>query len=315
MDPPRTRAQSLAVDTERERRLGELARRQHGVVSSAQLGVLGLPAGAVHRRWRRGLLRRLHRGVYQVGPILPAAGRLMAATLACGPDALVADWSAAELLKLVERPADEMHAVQVLIVGGRGRSRPGISVRRARALDPAERTRVDRIPVTTPARTLLDLAARAGLRELERLVARAEQERLVTRRGLEAALLRGCRHRGAGALRAVLDQAGGPALTVSEAEALFLELIRNAGIDMPETNVRFGDFRLDFLWRTMGIAVEVDGYRYHGSRPRFEADRRRAAQLAARGIHVIPVTWRQIVEEGTATAVRIASALLRAELR
>jgi very-short-patch-repair endonuclease len=69
---------------------------------------------------------------------------------------------------------------------------------------------------------------------------------------------------------------------------------------------------VDFLWRAEGIAVEVDGYRYHSARSRFENDRRRAAHLAAHGIQVIPVTWRQIADEGTATAVQLGRALLRA---
>jgi very-short-patch-repair endonuclease len=69
---------------------------------------------------------------------------------------------------------------------------------------------------------------------------------------------------------------------------------------------------IDFLWRAEGIAVEVDGYRYHSSRSRFESDRRRTAYLAAHGIQVIPVTWRQIVDEGTATVVQLGGALLRA---
>ncbi len=301
------------MDTELERRLWELAARQHGVVARGQMLELGMRPGAIGRRARRGGLRRLHRGVYQVGPVLAPSGRLLAATLACGRQGIVADWSAAVVWRV--REGSDGEPVHILLVGGGGRSRPGIRVRRVRRLDPDERTCVDGIPVTTPARTLLDLAAVAGAGELERAVARAERERLVSRDQLRAMLLRGAGRPGAPALRALLSQAGGPALTRSEAEALFLKLIREASLPLPETNVVVGGYELDFLWRKQRIAVEVDGYRYHGTRRRFEADRRRATRLAALGIQVIPVTYRQIVEQRTATAVQIGNALLRAELR
>ncbi len=169
--------------------------------------------------------------------------------------------------------------------------------------------------MTSAARTLLDLAPLIGVRELESAVARAESERLVSRAEAQELLARAGRRPGVAALRAVLELDGGPALTRSEAENRFLELVRQASLPAPETNVRFGGYEIDFLWRDHRIAVEVDGFRYHSSRPRFEGDRRRATNLAALGIHVIPVTWRQIVDEGMATAVRIGNALLRAELR
>jgi hypothetical protein len=74
-------------------------------------------------------------------------------------------------------------------------------------------------------------------------------------------------------------------------------------------NVPFEGCEIDFLWRPQGIAVEVQGYRFHGSRPRFEGDRRRTAHLAARGIQVIPLSWSQIVDDAIATAVQLGQAL------
>ena len=101
-------------------------------------------------------------------------------------------------------------------------------------------------------------------------------------------------------------------MTRSEAEMRFLELVRRAGLPPPEVNVRLGRYEIDVLWRAEGIAVEVDGFRYHASRPRFEGDRRRDSWLLARGIKVIRLSWRQITDEAVATAVQVGQALTRA---
>lgn len=298
-----------------QHRLNDLVRRQHGVVTRPQLLELGFTAGGIRHRLTSGRFNRLHQGVYVVGPIIPRHAREMAAVLACGPEALLGDRSAAVLWDLVPPPADPSVPVDVVRIGGSSRDRPGIRVRRVRCLEAADRAERDGIPVTSPARTLLDLAAVVGGRDLERAIARAERERLVERDQLEDLVARHGGRRGAPALRAVLERAGGPALTRSEAEVRFLRLVRKARLPPPKTNARVGGYELDFLWREHGIAVEVDGYAFHSSRPRFEGDRRRAADLASRGIQVIPLTWKQIVEEGTATAVQVAQALLQAKLR
>ncbi len=122
------------------------------------------------------------------------------------------------------------------------------------------------------------------------------------------------RRAGVPALRAIVERAGGPALTRSEAEARFLALVRRARLAAPEANVRIAGREIDFFWRAERVAVEVDGYRYHGTRVRFEGDHRRGAHLAAHGIHVIPVTWRQIVEDEVGTAADLARALAHAQV-
>jgi very-short-patch-repair endonuclease len=185
-------------------------------------------------------------------------------------------------------------------------------VRRLSRLESDERTYVDGIPVTAPARTLIDFASVAYSRELEEAVAIAERQQLVVRAELLSNLARYRGRPGLRALRAVLAADGGPALTRSEAESRFLTLIRKARLPAPEANVMVEGYEIDFLWRAQRIAVEVDGYRYHRSRPQFEKDRRRAAELAAHGIHVIPLTWRQIVDDAVATAVQLGQTLIRA---
>ncbi len=129
-----------------EHRVAALARRQHGVATRSQLLELGLRSGAVQRCASAGRFQRLHHGVYQLGPILPPRGRLLAAMLACGPVSLLADWSAADLWQLIHLPRRDRGLVYVVVVGGTARSRSGIRVRSVRRLDPGERGQVDGIP-------------------------------------------------------------------------------------------------------------------------------------------------------------------------
>jgi very-short-patch-repair endonuclease len=291
-----------------ERRIAALARQQHGLVTRAQLLAAGLRPGAVDRRLRGARLRALHRGVYLVGPLALPRTPLMAAVLACGPGALLSHGTAASLWDLVPgRGAGD--PLDVAVPGG-DRRRPGIRIHRIGPLAPAERTELDGIPVTTPARTLLDLAGTVAGRELEQAIARGERAGLVTARELAGALSRRRGRPGAAALRLLLDAAHRPALTRSEAEERFLALVRQAGLPAPEVNVRVGPFELDFLWRAAGLAVEVDGFRFHASPAAFERDRRRDARLAARGIQVIRLSWRQVADEGLVTAVQVAQALV-----
>jgi very-short-patch-repair endonuclease len=114
------------------------------------------------------------------------------------------------------------------------------------------------------------------------------------------------------ALRAILERSGGPALTRSRAEEAAVALIRKAGLPAPHTNVAVGPYELDIFWPRERVAVEVDGFRHHSSRPRFENDRRKDAWLRARGITVLRLSWRQLTEEAVATAVQLGQALVHA---
>ncbi len=296
-----------------ERGIMELARDQHGVVTRRQLIEMGLGQRAISRRAESKQLDRLFRGTYVVGPIAPPRAREMAAVLACGREAVISHRSATGLWSVFPAPPVS-DPVDVTVVGRRSQV-SGICARGTTALADDERTRVDGIPVTSIGRTLVDFAAVASMDEIERAVARAERESLVTPPALDVLLTRYHRRPGISALRAVLKRSGGPALLESEAERIFLQdVVRDGDLPAPRTNARVGRDRLDFFWDEYGIAVEIDGFRWHGNRPRFNSDRRRITRLAAAGIQVIPITWSQIVDEPTATAVQVGKALLRAEL-
>lgn len=291
-----------------EERIVAVASGQHGVVTRAQLLEIGVADRSIAHRLVTGRLSTLHRGVYGVGPFVPPAAPLMAAVLACGPRAVLSHRSAAALHQLLAAPPA---IPSVTEPRPSCRRRPGIRVWRVRRLDDDETTRREGIPVTVPLRTLIDLAVELDENALERVIARAERERLVTDGDLRAALERYRGRAGFRRFRVVLGRIGGPSFTRSEAEARFLALIRRARLPAPRSNVHIAGYEVDFLWPELQLAVEVDGYRYHGARARFEADRRRAATLAAHGIQVVSLTWRQIVDDEIATAVHLGQALAR----
>src|ERR671911_106270 len=295
----------------RERAIAELAGRQHGLVTRKQLLDLGLSCDAVDNRLKAGRLHSLYRGVYLLGHVAaPPHAREMAAVLACGSGAAMSHGSAAHLLRLLPYPA-EVVPLDLIVSGRHPGSRPGIRLHRpVIPLDPRDVGVVDGIPVTKPARTLLDLAASVTASDLERALAEAQARRMVTRATLEAVLARGGRTRGAAALRRRLDSGARPTLTRSEAERRLLDLIRRAQLAHPAANAWVGRHEVDLLWRAQRLVVEVDGFQFHSSRVAFERDRARDAVLQAQGFRGMRVTWRQIVDEPQATLARIAQALV-----
>ncbi len=306
-----------------DRAVMAVARRQHGAISWTQLTRTGLSAGGVRNRVARGWLRRVHRGVYLVGPLLAIHSYAMAAVLAAGEDALLSHYPAAVLWGL-RPPCDA--AIDVTVPGRKARDRPGIRLHRSH-LHPTDRARHQSVPVTSPARTLLDLATQLTQRNLDRATDEARVHRLVTdhaltgkvplstrprgstkrTRKLNEQFRRYPHHRGTPAPTQAIQTE--PALTRSEAERRLLELIRAARLTTPETNVRVGQHEVDFLWREQRLVVEVDGYAFHSSRGAFERDRRRDADLAREGIRVVRVTWRQIADEPEAIVATLAAAL------
>jgi very-short-patch-repair endonuclease len=234
----------------------------------------------------------------------------MAAVLACGGECRVSHRSAAVLWEL--RPgAAPGEPVEVTMHRGKRRRIPGIRAHAARDLLPDEVTRVHGIPVTTPARTLLDLGECVGPRELEQALARAERNDRVTRAEVRAMLRGHPQHRAARALRPLLDDNRPTAFTRSRAEELLLAVIRKARMPMPELNARLLHFEVDFLWRAPRLVVEVDGLAYHGSARAFVEDRRRDAELTAAGYRVLRFTWQDLTEQPEATLYRLAQALVR----
>ncbi len=277
-----------------------VAASQHGAVTSMQLFARGVTRDELRHRVGQGWLRRRHRGVYLVGPLETPFSLAMAAVLAYGDGALLSHHSAAVVCGIRPPPAEPLHVTVARDV----RSRDGIRVHRA-TLHPADVTRRHGIPVTSPERTLLDLAATE--RDVDRALNEARILRLVSDPSLDEQFSRYPRHRGAAALKDAAHAA--PGFTRSEAERRALRLIRRARLPEPETNVRLHGYEVDFLWRDQRLIAEIDGYAFHSMRSSFERDRRRDQRLMTAGYTVIRVTWRQLTEEPEAVVATLASAL------
>lgn len=277
----------------------EVARHQHGVVTGAQLQGLGLDQSAIARRVAQGRLRRLHRGVFLVGPIEAELTAPTAAVLACGEGAVLGGRTAAAIWGLIDRRGSTID----VLTTRRARSRPGIRIHRTSSLDARDVTRHQGIPITRPARTLLDLAVTASAAELDRAI---EQAQILHRVAPERAVERLSGQRGAVKLRAALRRNREPRLTRSEAERRLLALVRHASLPAPATNVRIEGLEVDLLWRPQRLVVEVDGFAFHGTRAAFERDRRRDARLQTAGYRVVRLTWRRITDEPLAVAAQLA---------
>lgn len=266
-----------------DRALRELARGQHGVLTLGQIEAVGLSPRAVRDRAASGRLRRVHSGVYALER-LDDHGRWMAAVLACGAGTVLSHRSAAALWGFV----DARVRVDVSAPSRAGRSRDSIDVHRTDKLDPRDLTVYERIPCTTPARTLLDLAGVADRRTLERAVDRAEELRSFDLDAIHELLQRHPRRRGRRALAAILADYDRPTTTRSVAEEHMLALIAAAGLPRPSVNtwIALDDntgYEADFLWPDARLIVEVDGRTHHARRRAFAHDRQRDRRLALAG--------------------------------
>jgi very-short-patch-repair endonuclease len=287
--------------------LAELARQQHGVVSRRQLLDLGHARATISVWEKDGKLHRLHRGAYAVGhEALSWEGRLLAAVLANEP-AVASHKTAAWIWGLLRTRPGTFH----LTAPTRRHRKKLVLVHFAR-LQAEDVKTVNRIPVTSPARTVLDLAPDESLRDLGRLLRRADDNELLDRRRFEALLSRAGGHPGRGklaaALRAYMPE---QAVLRSDLEKRFRDLVLAAGLPRPQTNVVVEGYELDAYWEAEGFAVELDVYATHGSPTSFEEDRKREDDLLLTGIELIRVTDVRLDREPRETIARVAAHLAR----
>jgi very-short-patch-repair endonuclease len=263
----------LAVDAV----IGALASRQHGVVGRAQLLRGGVGPEAIKQRVRAGRLHPCYRGVYAVGHlVLSQRGRWMAAVLAT--DGVLSHRSAGALWRIRLTSSGRIE----LITPRTRRKRPGLLLHRA-VLPHDEVTIHDGIPVTTPERTLLDLAAVVPRHQLQRAINEAEILRLP---GPHALLARHRSKKGTANLRALAP----PTHTRSDLEARFHTFLDERRFPRPQTNVLIEGFEVDCAWPDRKLIVELDSYTFHATRQAFDRDRRRDRHLATKGWTVIRVT-------------------------
>jgi hypothetical protein len=285
------------------------AAEQEGQITTPQLRAYGLDSHAVLRRVRSGWLHPMYRGVYAVGHAgVKREGRFMAAVLACGDRAWLS-WFAAGVH--MEFMAWEEGPPHVTVVGTKARRVEGIVVHRARSLHWRDTYRFKGIPVTSPARTLLDLATVLAPADLRTAARRAQALHRVSVRDLLEVVTRSNGHPGVGALRTVI--ADGPAATRNTYEDLVLDLLDSSDIERPEVNapLHLNGITIipDYLWRARNLAIEADSERWHEHKLVREHDADKQAILEAHGWRVLRIDYQQVVRRPEQTLARIRAAL------
>jgi len=280
----------------------QLAERQWGVITRAQLDRAGVTSSTITRWVTSGRLQRVYPRVYVVGHLaLRTEGRLLAALLYAGPGAALSHGSAASWWELVSYEPRLIHVCSPV----QRRSVPGVHVHRARRLD---RVRHRGLPVTTVARTLLDFASVSSFDRLRRAVAEAEFRRLLDLEEIDAVLGRG--RPGSAALGQALERHRPEyARTMSPLEGRLLDLCQGHGIPLPAVNVRIAGYKVDALWRDHRVVAEVDGGAAHGTAARMEADRDRDLALRAAVYVVVRYTWRQVTGHAASVAADLRRVL------
>ncbi len=257
------------------------AGEQHGLLARRDLLELGFGHAAIEHRLATGRLHRVMRGVYAVGwPGLTRERRWMAAVLACGPEAALSHRSAAALWGIGE----ERRRLVNVSVRRRCEVRPARVRARSRPSLPAgDVTIYEGIPVTTPARTLVNLAGEVGAEELERCVNEADKRDRIDPEALRAALAGFRGERGVRALRALLDRQTF-ALSDSDLEVFFRRIAKSAGLPAPRGKAWVNGFEVDFFWPELGLVVETDGLHYHRTAAEQGRDRVRDQAHTAAGL-------------------------------
>ena len=232
---------------------------------------------------------------------------MLAAVKACGPGAVLSHRSAAELWGFLDR-ADR--GIDVTVVGPRSRELPGIVGHRTSHLEPRDRSRFQGIPVTAPARTVIDVAAVLTDAELRHAVRRAQGLRRVNTRQLLETIERVGPRRGTGSLRQAI--ATGPAPTRSALEDVVLDLLLAGGFEHPDVNrplvIEGRRVIPDFRWSEQRLVLEADGAAWHDNAIARADDVERQALLEASGERVVRVTWHQAVTKSAETVARIRAA-------
>ena len=286
---------------------GEIADRQHGVVARWQLLAAGMSPEAIARSLKAGRLRSMLRGVYSVGhAVVSADGWYQAALLACGDQSVLGHHTAC--MKWDLRRGD-LFPLSVIVPGDRGRKLDRIQTRRTK-LDRRDWMLFDGLRLTTPARTIIDMAGELSPKEMRLLVERAQDVKRFDPKRIEEVLERNHRRPGCRPLLhliALLNPDADGAK--SYLERLFLKLVRKAGLPFPEVNVMIEKRERDFVWRDRRLVVEVDGYANHSSRQAMRRDRARDRELTAALWRPARFTYEDVAFEPGATAKELTRLL------
>ena len=283
---------SVQSDTA-EARIARIAGQAHGVVTRRELLDGGVTRAQIEWRLRTGALLVEHPGIYRVGHRAPSVeATYMAAVKACGEGARLRGLAAAYLYGLLR---NIRHPPPPEVTTPTRRRVERVRTSHARHMDPREADTFKSIPITTVARTLVDLAAVLSFDDLALACHEAEVRHRTRPAEIEAVLERHPSRPGARNLRRILR--GEANVVLSPLENRFLSLLRRANLPLPVTNRPAGAKRVDCRWPDHRLTVELDGYRYRNSRHAWEQDRRREREARARGDEFRRYTWGDVAEE------------------
>ncbi len=294
--------------------IARLAGQRYGVFSRDEAIARGATAGAINRRIATGRWHRLHRGVFRLAGAPPTWHQsLYAACLAWGPDAFASHRAAAALRSLA---GFEGQHIELIVPRGRSRHDPDVILHRM-TLRPGDTTTLDHIPVTTTARTLVDLAGLAPKDAVEEALDDALRRRLTTIQALrrQVAVGESAPTRGVKVIRALLKDRS-PSATPSDSvlgTKLWRVLVRG-GIKHGIRQYRVWRDKtlvgiVDVAFPDEGVAVEADGYRWHSGQPRWKRDLARRNELVALGWRVLHFTWSDVVETPDRVVATVSHAL------
>jgi hypothetical protein len=281
--------------------IAQRANRRKGLVDRDDLFAAGLTRGQINWRVQSGLLIPEYAGIYRVGHCAPnLETSYLAAVLACGEGALLSGRAAAYLYGLIkgDSPSPE-------VTTPTQRRPKGVIVRRA-IVHRRDATTYRGIPITTVARTVVDMAAQSTAPELAEIFHHAVVRFRVKPHHVEAVLERWPNARGAKTLRRVIR--GDERALLSELERGFVAVLKRAGLPLPETNIPKDGHWVDCHWPEYDLTVELDSYQFHSTRHAWEQDHRRQRTARRRGDYRRYV-WGDVFEEPEATVAELRQLL------
>ena len=290
-----------------ERQARIVAGRQHALVTLDQLRSIGFDEATIRARAAAERIFRLRDGIYSLTPpSFTPTQRLRSATLACGHGSLLSHFDAAAVLRIAESRPGPIHVTVDPSSGRRTGQLEGIVIHRS-SVPAVDAGRGDGIPCTSAARTIFDLAALAGVEELEEMMIAANSLGILNWGRLEELVEAGRGRRGIRALRGLVVEE--PERVRSKTEMAMKRICRSIDFEDPSMNriieVAGRRFEVDFHWPRLRLVVEVDGYRFHASRKRLNDDRERDQLLTIDGWTVVRFTRDQVIETPAVVAERL----------
>lgn len=280
--------------------LVEIAARQLGLITRRDVQSCGLDDHHSKHRRRIGRFIPVHPGVYRDAAVPTSLEQeILAVCLALGPDAMASHRTAGHVHRLLPSlPAP----LDVVIPFGLGGQAHGARIHRSRQIEPVDRVVVGPLPLTSPVRTVIDLASCLHPAHLDDVIGRGLTLRLFRAKEIVMRLdeLGARGFRGAAALRVLLDDRIDDPETESQMERELFRLLRARGLPSPVTQHEVRDpsgqivARCDFAYPQRRLAVEYDGREAHLHDAAFDDDRERDARLAALGWHTLRVTKRTL---------------------